>query len=215
MGSICLDRLAKFVPGPLGELAIETGTCRGHGAAALAKSFPRVITIELSEELHLRAKERLAPLGNVDCVRGSSAEILSELLPSLPPAQTTFFFLDAHWSGDRTVRWRESKWKGYGHDTAHLGAPGAAPSAPEQCPLAAELLAITKHCRGAALVLIDDVANIGRRDAGFPGEDWTHLSRESLLAIPGDRLLSFQELERPAQWFLRLSPRLEENRGTW
>jgi hypothetical protein len=215
MGSLCLDRLEKLVPQGLGNVAIETGTCKGHGAAALAKSFPRVITIELGEELHLAAREKLASLGNVECLRGNSAELLPEILRGLPEHAAPFFFLDAHWSGDRTVPWRESKWKGYGLDTAHLGLPGALPSGPEQCPLAGELAAIAEFCRGSAVVLVDDVKNIGRRDAGFPGEDWTHLSREKLVAPLAGRLEEFRELERPAQWFLRLKPRLEDRGRSW
>ncbi|MGZ3701728.1 MAG: hypothetical protein ACXWSD_08035 [Bdellovibrionota bacterium] len=205
MGSICLDRLEKIVSGSLGTVAIETGTCRGYGAKALAQSFSRVITIELSAELHRAARDSLSPLANVECLEGNSAELLPGLLAALPAETAFLFFLDAHWSGDRTVPWAASKWKGYGHDTAHLGVPGTTPAGPEQCPLAAELAAIFRHCRGPAAILIDDVKNIGRRDSGFPGEDWTHLSRETLLELVKPRLLEFTELDKPAQWFLRLS----------
>ena len=204
MGSICLDRLEKIVPGSLGTVAIETGTCKGYGAKALAGTFPRVITIELSEALHREARERLAPFPQVTCLLGNSSDLLPGLLDGLGQ-EPAFFFLDAHWSGDRTVNWAESKWKGYGLDTAHLGPSGAIPSGPEQCPLAAELTAIVRHCRGHACVLIDDVKNVGQRNQGFPGEDWSHLSRESLLAIAGNRLAEFRELDKPAQWFLRLA----------
>lgn len=206
MGGVCLERLAELVPGGLGEVAIETGTCKGYGAEALAGSFARVITIELSESLHRLAKERLAPFANVECLHGSSAERLKQILPSLSPAAATFFFLDAHWSGDGTVRWAESKWKGYGHDTAHLGAAGVVPSAEDQCPLAEELALIAKLCRGPAHVLIDDARAIGRHDTGFPGGDWTHLTRDRLLSIAEPRLAEFRELERPSQWFLSLRP---------
>ncbi len=202
MGAICLERL---LPADLGSLAIETGTCRGHGARSLARHFPRVITIELSEELFLRSREALRDSPNVECVRGSSAQVLANVLPSLPSSLGTFFFLDAHWSGDRTVNWAASKWKGYGHDTAHLGAAGAVPSSREQCPLVEELVLITSLHRGPACVLIDDIRNVGKRDSGFPGEDWTHVSKESLVDIVKPRLLELRELERPHQWFLRLS----------
>jgi len=204
MGSICLDRLLKVIPGALGSVAIETGTCKGLGAKALAKSFPRVITIELSEALHREARERLAPFSHVTCLRGSSVELLPPVLEGLQK-EPVFLFLDAHWSGDRTVNWAQSNWKGYGFDTAHLGAVGFVPGGPEQCPLAAELAAIVRHCRGSACILIDDVKNLGQRNQGFPGEDWSHLSRESLLSIVAPRLQEFRELEKPGQWFLRLA----------
>lgn len=204
MGSICLDRLEKIVPGSLGTVAIETGTCKGYGAKALAGSFPRVITIELSEALHRKAREHLAPFPNVTCLLGDSSELLPRVLNELGQ-EPVFLFLDAHWSGDHTVNWAQSKWKGYGLDTAHLGVAGATPSGPEQCPLATELAVIVRYCRGPACVLIDDVKNVGQRNQGFPGEDWSHLSRESLLEIAGTRLEEFRELDKPAQWFLRLA----------
>jgi hypothetical protein len=204
VGSICLDRLQSLLPGSLGKVAIETGTCKGYGAKALAESFPRVITIELSEALYREARERLAPFPQVVCLQGNSADLLPKILQGLG-SEPAFFFLDAHWSGDRTVKWEESKWKGYGLDTAHLGKAGAAPTGPEQCPLLAELTAIVGHCRGPACVLIDDVKNVGQRNQGFPGEDWSHLSKESLLAVVGNRLGEFLELDKPAQWFLRLA----------
>ena len=202
MGSPCLERLTGLVPGGLGAVAIETGTCKGYGTQELAGFFERVYTIELSEQLFAVARDRLKTLGNVQCLQGSSSARLAELLPSLDGP--IFFFLDAHWSGDKTVPWNTSKWKGYGHDTAHLGVQGSKPTGPEQCPLAEELAVIARLCRGPANVLIDDVKNIGRQDSGFPGEDWTHISRESLLAAVQPRLLEFRELEKPNQWFLRL-----------
>jgi hypothetical protein len=203
VGSICLDRLHKIVPDSLGAVAIETGTRQGHGAKALAGFFSRVITIELSEALHLESRGRLASFPQVECLLGNSAELLPQLLGSLGNTPV-FFFLDAHWSGDAGVNWAESAWKGYGQDTAHLGAGGSPPTGPEQCPLALELAAIVRHCRGPASILIDDVDNIGQRNRGFPGEDWTHLSRQSLFALSGARTREFLEFEKPAQWFLRL-----------
>ena len=114
MGSPWVERLGAFAPAGLGSVAVETGTCKGYGAEALAPFFSRVITIELSEELYRFSRDRLAPVPNVECRHGSSPEVLRELLPSLSPADGVFFFLDAHWSGDRTVPWEKSKWKGSG-----------------------------------------------------------------------------------------------------
>lgn len=205
MWSLDLDRLGPLPSG----LAIETGTARGNGARALAKRFRRVITIELSEELHRAARERLRELSHVECLHGNSAQVLSSLLPTLPVGEAPFFFLDAHWSGDRTVRWREDGWQGYGLDTAHLGE-SARPSGPEQCPLAEELTAIMRYCRAPAAVLVDDLKNLpaegsGLRDGTFPGEDWSHLSRARLLDIVAPRLVSAVELRDPSQWFLTLT----------
>lgn len=197
----------------LGTVAIETGTCRGNGTRALARAFPRVITIELSESLHRESRARLGAEGlhNIEFLLGNSATLLPEVLASLPESEAVFFFLDAHWSGDASVNWAAARWKGYGFATAHLGSAEGPPSGPEQCPLAEEFLAITQHCRGPAFVLVDDAKNLpadgpGAKDLEFPGEDWSHLSRQALREILGTRLAAEQDLTDPNQWLLRLRP---------
>lgn len=211
MWNLNFDKLHPLAPEGLGTIAIETGTCRGNGARALAGRFERVITIELSEALHRSAQERLAPFTHVECIHGNSAAELRRILPTLPDGETIFFFLDAHWSGDKSVDWQKSEWKGYGLDTAHLGA-SSQPSGPEQCPLLDELAAIMEYCRGPAFLLIDDVKNIpkdgqGLQNSTFEGEDWSHLSRAQILSLLEPRLASVQELEDPAQLFVAISPK--------
>ncbi|RZA07284.1 MAG: hypothetical protein EOP11_08115 [Proteobacteria bacterium] len=193
----------------LGAVAVETGTCRGNGTKALAQKFSRVISMELSPALHEESARRLAGLANVRLLQGNSAALLPVVLAELAEEPSVFFFLDAHWSGDSSVPWSEGRWKGYGFDTAHLGAEGTAPSGPEQCPLAEELRAITEQCRGRAVVLIDDAKNLPETGAGargleFPGEDWSHLSREGLRAIAGARLTAERWLRDPEQWLMVL-----------
>ncbi|MGE3261253.1 MAG: hypothetical protein AB7K68_05700 [Bacteriovoracia bacterium] len=213
MWSLNLERLKPLVrDGVLGSMAIESGTCRGNGTRVLAKEFSRVITIELSEKLFLSAKARLSgpEFSHVELRCGDSAETLANLLPQLPENQTTFFFLDAHWSGDSSVDWRDSIWKGYGVDTAHRSKSALLPSGPEQCPLAAELSEIAGKCRGPAIILVDDMKNIpevgpGLKNHGFPGEDWSHLSRSLLMNIVEKRLASSYLLHDPEQWLLVLS----------
>jgi hypothetical protein len=208
MWNLDLEKLKPLASGYLGNLAIETGTCRGNGAKGLAKSFSRVITIELSSALHRSARERLRGLKNVECLEGNSIEVFTALLPTLAPEDTVFFFLDAHWSGDQSVDWSRSAWKGYGTDTAHLGAEPR-PSGPEQCPLLEELYEIMRLCRSKAHILIDDAKNLpaegpGLRDGTFVGEDWSHLSREKIRSVLDPRLASFHELKEPEQIFVSL-----------
>lgn len=213
MWSLDLKRLERINPGFLsGGLAIESGTCRGNGSRALSKNFKQVITIELSEELYCRAKNRLTEdFPNIEFINGNSASVLTKILPTLSASKPTFFFLDAHWSGDSSVDWSCSEWKGYGVDTAHLGQKDSVPSSKEQCPLEEELRAIVANCLGPAFLLIDDMKNIpeagaGAKNLAFAGEDWSHLSREGLLKILGPRLKKLYELENPAQWFVDLAP---------
>lgn len=211
MWNLDFAKLESLVTFPLGTLAIETGTFRGRGAEFLAGKFEKVITIELSEVLHREAKARLAPLPRVECLQGNSAQVLERILPTLDRNRTLFFFLDAHWSGDRTVDWESSGWKGYGRDTAHLGK-GPLPSGPEQVPLLEELGAIARLWPGPAHILIDDTKNIppegpGRKSFAFQGEDWSHLSRKSVLAAAGPRLIHSHFLKNPEQYFLELTAR--------
>lgn len=209
MWSLNLERVLALVPGGLGSIAIESGTCRGNGTRALGKCFDRVISIELSAELHELARARLASdFPHVELLHGSSAQVLNSVLPSIN-APRLFFFLDAHWSGDESVDWGQSTWKGYGLNTAHLGE--GPPRAEDQSPLAEELRAIMKHCAGSAVVLIDDMKNLpaegpGRKNSTFAGEDWSHLSRELLLKIVAPRLKVVHALENPEQWLLVLRP---------
>jgi hypothetical protein len=209
MYQLNLAKLAPLAPLGLGAIAFETGTFLGRGARFLAGHFPKVVTIELSEELHREAAVNLAAFGNVECLQGNSAEVLARILPSFPPDQTAFFFLDAHWSGDRSVDWERSGWKGYRRDTAHLGR-GISPSGPEQCPLLEELTAIRNLWAGPAHLLIDDMKNIpaegpGKKSFAFAGEDWSHLSRSSLILAMGDRLQSAHTLQNPDQLFFTMS----------
>ena len=150
MWNLNLEMIKSRIAAPTGlpDLAIETGTCRGNGTKGLARNFKRVITIELSEFLFSETRSRLSGLdfGHVDFVRGDSGSLLPDLLDSLPN-RPIFFFLDAHWSGDRTVKWEFAEWKGYGIDTAHLAPMGCHPSGPQQCPLQCELEAIVGHCK--------------------------------------------------------------------
>ncbi len=212
MGTLDLRRVKELLPEgeSFGDVAIETGTHKGYGTQYLAQNFPRVFTVELSTELYQIARGRLGEgFPGIEFLQGKSVEHLEKLLPNLRAEKAIFFFLDAHWSGDSTVNWQDSKWKGYGIDTAHTGPPGAAPSSREQCPLFEELSAVVAKCRARAHIVIDDMKNIPARGSGlknqaFCGEDWSHLSRDSLLSLLRPRLEKFVELERPHQWFVVL-----------
>lgn len=211
MHQLNFSKLESLAPDGLGSIAIETGTFQGRATRALAEKFSRVFTIELSPELYREAKGNLAPFSHVECLQGNSAEVLAQLLPTFPKDGQLFLFLDAHWSGDSSVNWKNSEWKGYGRDTAHAGK-SSAPSGPEQCPLLEELAAIAKHWSGSAHILIDDTKNIpergpGRKNFCFQGEDWSHLSRQTVMESMGTRLKSFQLLENPEQYFLSISAR--------
>jgi hypothetical protein len=209
MQHINLAKLAPLAPRGLGTIAFETGTFLGKGTRFLAENFRRVVTIELSEELHREAKASFAGIANIECLQGNSAEVLARILPSYPASEAAFFFLDAHWSGDQSVDWQNSRWKGFRRDTAHLGK-GTLPTGPEQCPLLEELAVIAQAWPGEAYILIDDTRNIpaegaGKKDFAFIGEDWSHLTKQSVLSTLGERLAEFHQLKSPEQYFLKIS----------
>lgn len=221
MWHLNLERLRRFVPGGnLGNIAVETGTCRGNGTRKLAEHFARVITVELSAELSKLAEDRFpeALRDRVEFRQGNSAVLLREFLPMLSSDEPVFFFLDAHWSGDDSVDWRQSRWQGYGLNTAHLGKPGAQPRGQEQCPLAEELAEIAESCAGPAYVLIDDTDKLpaegpGKMNLGFPGEDWSHLRRSELLRVVEKRLHLVHELTDPSQLFLIIDAKMPHRRN--
>lgn len=208
MWNLDFERIQRLVPLQPVKVAVETGTCRGNGTRALAKIFDRVITIELQAELLRLARAKLAGFKNIEFREGNSAEVLKEILPGLE-SEAVFFFLDAHWSGDQSVNWEKSGWKGYGLDTAHLGRGSGLPSGPEQVPLLGEMSAIANFFHGPAILLIDDMKNIPPEGAGkingtFAGEDWSHLTRDLLRETVRERLHAEFFLENPDQWLLVL-----------
>jgi hypothetical protein len=80
---------------------VETGTFLGDMVAAVASTFERCITIELSVDLWRRASARLQSLGGVTCLNGDSSVVLRDVLAEIEgPA---LFWLDAHASGGQTA----------------------------------------------------------------------------------------------------------------
>jgi putative sugar O-methyltransferase len=84
------------------KVLIETGTYLGDTIAVVKKDFADVYSIELSPELHNRARARFAADSNVHLLLGDSGDILKQILPGI--ARSPLFWLDAHYSGDITAR---------------------------------------------------------------------------------------------------------------
>jgi len=78
------------------RLFVETGTALGATTAAVAGLFDRCWTVELSEELHRRAREKFAGT-NVECLHGDSGALMPQIVTGLP--QPALFWLDAHATG--------------------------------------------------------------------------------------------------------------------
>ena len=84
------------------ETFVETGTYRGDTIALVADKFKRLISIELSEDYHRKARERFASDPRIELLQGDSALCLSKALNSV--GGPALIWLDAHFSGGDTAR---------------------------------------------------------------------------------------------------------------
>lgn len=92
---------------PLTEVFIETGTNKGDSlAAALAAGYPRCLSVEFVDGLHVLAKERFAHEPRAVLFHGSSPDTLPIMID---PSLTTTFWLDAHFSGSSRA-WQDPRY---------------------------------------------------------------------------------------------------------
>jgi SAM-dependent methyltransferase len=84
------------------KVLVETGTYYGGTVATLQCRFGSIYSIELSEALFERARNRFEGVDNVHLICGDSSVELKNLLGELD--QSAVFWLDAHWSGGTTAR---------------------------------------------------------------------------------------------------------------
>ena len=130
---------------------VETGTYLGETIAGLSGDVDHVVSIELGEDLHRRARERFARRRNVTLLQGDSATLLPQVAAEAPDA--TLFWLDAHYShGDNTAR-------------------GA-----EDTPVLSELATVLSRGRRGDVILVDDARVLGQPGWPTQGElrDFVH-----------------------------------------
>jgi hypothetical protein len=173
---------------------VETGTLYGNGALSAEPHFDKIYTIELDRKLHKQAKRRFLGHPKIVCLQGDSKEVLVALIPELPPTGV-IFFLDAHWSGDHTVDWEKSVWKGH-VQSAYVGEK---PTSENQVPLLGELEAIVSDYPGNAVIYIDDMDKFdacgnGTTNLKFIGEDWSHLTVQKMKDIVSCRASSWSSV---------------------
>lgn len=92
---LLVERLCDYQRRYCFACALETGTFEGYTTLGLARLFPRVFTIEISEPNFCSAAARLARQPRVKPLLGNSSGVLSQILPELE--YPLFAFLDAHW----------------------------------------------------------------------------------------------------------------------
>lgn len=141
-----LAKLFREDPGV--EVFVETGTFQGDTIAAMREVFPEIHSVELSEELHKKARQRFEGVEGVHLSLGDSAECLRKIREQVA-GRPTLFWLDAHWCVSEGTAGEKS-----------------------QCPLLAELAAL-RPLGERDVVLIDD-ARLFLAPPGAPHEtsDW-------------------------------------------
>lgn len=139
---------------------IETGTYQGDTINNVLNNFKQIYSIELSPSYANNAKHRFYNNSNVKIIEGDSVIFLSHLCKAIN--DTVFFWLDGHWSSGDTAR-------------------GSL-----DCPLLEELKVINSTLKSECIIAIDDVRLFGTNIH----ENWLDISREKVLSIVKNRLIS-------------------------
>jgi len=77
------------------KVLVETGTFRGDMVEAMKNKFSRIYSIELSNELYEKAKQRFADDDRIQIINGDSGIELGNLIATLD--QPVLFWLDGHY----------------------------------------------------------------------------------------------------------------------
>jgi hypothetical protein len=120
---------------------IETGTFTGEMVEAMRPHFRRLISIEMSPEIHESARRRFAGDARIELLLGDSAVVLPRVLEQI--RDPALFWLDGHFMGGTTARGGEDS------------------------PVRHELRALLAHPVRQHVVLIDD-ARLFDGTAGYP-----------------------------------------------
>jgi hypothetical protein len=196
VGKFRVRTLRKYADPADYEIAVETGTLFGDSALRLSRHFPMVYTIEINRELFERASARFKDNDGIRVLYGDSKQVLADLVKDIQ--RPCLFYLDAHFSGDRSTNWKKSRWRGYRVDT---GYAGDRPTAENQVPLFEEIKAIQDGLKGRCLIYIDDAdefdeRGVGLKDKNFQGEDWSHLNLNAIKDHLAARLKTWVKLDR-------------------
>jgi hypothetical protein len=178
------------------RIAIETGTLFGDSTLRLSRYFPEVYTIEVNRDLFEKASERFKDHSRIKVLFGDSRVVLKDLVQKLQ--YPCLFYLDAHFSGDRSTDWKASRWKGYKVDT---GYAGDRPTAENQGPLFEEIRIIHDFVKSECIIYIDDIDKFdengaGLKDKQFKGEDWSHLNLNTIRSYLSGRTNLWARVKR-------------------
>lgn len=139
---------------------IETGTYLGETISNVVNNFDRVYSIELSSNYAQKAIEKFKNNAKVKIIQGDSSVVIGDLADKVN--DSVFFWLDGHWSSGDTAR------------------------GDLDCPLLEEVKQINNKYKNKCILAIDDVRLFGT----YVTEDWSNITRDSVLNIVKDRLVS-------------------------
>ena len=131
-GSLSIDQIRPLKLAMGLDVFIETGTYLGETAAAMREIFSKVVTIELSNELHMAASDRFKNDKGVVLLKGDSGACLIDALQE-SSGKSSLIWLDAHSSGGITAK------------------------SDKNTPILDELLVIEEASLGRNVILIDDI----------------------------------------------------------
>jgi hypothetical protein len=200
-GAETIHEVLTFVPKDYTDV-IETGTFLGHATKRFADKYDTVHTIELDDKLSKFAEQGMKENGyeNITCWVGDSAEILPKLISDYNKNfsdKKVLFYLDAHWSGDESVKEYKDGWSGpmswIGNYTAHKGKDNN-PTSQEQVPLEEELLGIYNNFKNECVICVDDYDKFDEDGKGLSGvmfeaEDWSHINLSKIFISMSDRVV--------------------------
>ena len=145
-GAVKRDMLLRTAQQHDLRVLIETGTYTGDTVMALCRHFDRIVSVELSPELHAKAVRQARRRRNVELLLGDSAKVLAGVLATL--RRPALFWLDAHYSGGVTA----------------LGDSVS--------PISAELDLILGHVVKGHVILIDDAREFhDSARSGYPAAE--------------------------------------------
>ena len=119
------------------RILVETGTYMGDMIAAMKNDFDHIYSIELSEQLHEKARQRFAGCERIHLLHGDSGVELGKLIGQL--GGPTLFWLDGHYSGGITAK------------------------GDKETPIHEELLHVLGDTEADHVILVDDARCFGNR----------------------------------------------------
>ena len=84
------------------KILVETGTYYGTMVEAMKKNFDRIYSIELSDELYEKAKNRFNAEKHIEIIHGDSGVEIKNVVDKIN--QPALFWLDGHYSAGETAR---------------------------------------------------------------------------------------------------------------